>query len=459
MYKYLVFCLITFSFFSLPQLSYGQDLKINEKGDTIIQFNDGSWRYFTDADKNTFATQLQDNEGIKAQGLEDLLSLQKLVQAEVHLKTQEARAINLNRFNLEKSIRETVDADKIEQLKRKLRLENYNHSKTKTSLKAYLQMSRLISELVPNYTAAKFKKYQEILQTYQAEKGLPISNFENIASVDTDEQKVKNTRTQKTRVKKTQPETREKRPKVKDLAELEESPKTRVKRNRNAEGEKITKTKPTEIKTQVKTQKFDAQNSLGGGSSISNSKALFKLPWVDEINVVHHSDCVVESHKIDDFTQKKRIDLERQFLFSYTDEKLRPFLKGQELLVCEAALTSLGGFSYLNLTFSIASPNARNNFGVLENNAQISLKLINGNTITLYNSNRDIGKIDPYSGNTVYNGLYIISAANEKLLSKTELDELRVIWSTGYEDYEIYEIDFFINQLTCLKNSKTTTEK
>jgi len=459
MYKLLLFSLISCAFIFFPQLSFGQDLKINEKGDTIIQFNDGSWRYFTDADKNSFAPQLQANDVIQAQGLEDLLRLQKLVQEEVHLKTQEVRAINLNRFNLEKTLKETIDEDKIEQLKRKLRLENYNHTKTKASLKSYLEMSRLIGDLVPNYTASKLKKYQKILVSYQTEKGLPVSNFETIASTNTNDQTVKKTRTKTPRATKTGTNTREKRQKVRDLAAVDEDPKTRVKKNRNTEPGRVPKTKPAEPKVNTKTQKFDTQNSFGGGASLAASKALNKLPWVNEINVVNHSDCAVESQKIDDFTQKKRIDLEKQFLFSYTDEKLRPFLKGQELLICEAALTSLGGFSYLNLTFSIASPNARNNFGVLENNAQISLKLINGNTISLYNSNRDIGKIDPYSGNTVYNGLYIISASNEKLLSKTELDELRVIWSTGFEDYEIYEIDFFINQLTCLKNSKITTEK
>lgn len=459
MYKLLFLSLISCAFICCPQLSFGQDLKINEKGDTIIQFNDGSWRYFTDADKNTFAPQLQTDNGIQAQGHEDLLRLQKLIQEEVHLKTQEVRAINLNRFNLEKSLKETVDADKIEQLKRKLRLENYNHTKTKASLKAYLEMSRLINDLVPGYTASKIKKYQKILVTYQTEKGLPVSTFEDIAATTPNEPSVKKTRTKTPRVKKTDTSNRVDRKKVRDLAELDEQPKTRIKNNRNTEPGRVPKTKPSETKVNTKAQKFETPNNFGGGASLATSKALNKLPWVNEINVVNHSDCLIESEKIDDFTQKKRIDLEKQFLFSYTDEKLRPFLKGQELLTCEAALTSLGGFSYLNLSFSIASPNARNNFGVLENNAQISLKLINGNTISLYNSNRDIGKIDPYSGNTVYNGLYIISASNEKLLSKTELDELRVIWSTGFEDYEIYEIDFFINQLTCLKNSKITTEK
>ena len=461
MYK-LLFYLISCSFICLSTVVQGQDLIINEKGDTIIQFNDGSWRYYTIDDKAKYGAQLEGNAEIKAHGLDDLLRLQKLVQEEVHLITQELRAINLNRFNLEKSLKETVDADLLENLKRKLRLENYNHSKTRSSLTQYLEMSRLIENLVPNYTASKLIRYQKIMLTYQTAKGLPLSNFGDVAALNSKEKVDKKVKVNNTQNQIPNGTPKEKRQKNKDIAVIEASPKDRKSNIRNPGETKAPKIKNTRTNAKPKSIPSDPGSNTGTygvGVSAINSKALNKLPWVDQINVIKHTDCLVNSEKTDDFTQKKRIDLGKQFLFSYTDEKLRPFLKGQELLICDASLTSLGGFSYLNLSFNIASPNARDNFGVLENNAPISLKLINGNTISLYNSNRDVGKIDPYSGNTVYNGLYIISAANEKLLSKTELDELRVIWSTGYEDYEIYEIDFFINQLTCLKKSKVTTGK
>jgi hypothetical protein len=31
---------------------------------------------------------------------------------------------------------------------------------------------------------------------------------------------------------------------------------------------------------------------------------------------------------------------------------------------------------------------------------------------------------------------------------------MRVLWSTGYEDYDIYNIEFLINQLNCLMAKK-----
>ena len=35
---------------------------------------------------------------------------------------------------------------------------------------------------------------------------------------------------------------------------------------------------------------------------------------------------------------------------------------------------------------------------------------------------------------------------------KSELDKMRVVWRTGYEDYQIYHVDFLINQINCLNN-------
>ena len=35
---------------------------------------------------------------------------------------------------------------------------------------------------------------------------------------------------------------------------------------------------------------------------------------------------------------------------------------------------------------------------------------------------------------------------------KSELDKMRIVWSTGYEDYDIHEVDFFMDQIRCLND-------
>ena len=39
-------------------------------------------------------------------------------------------------------------------------------------------------------------------------------------------------------------------------------------------------------------------------------------------------------------------------------------------------------------------------------------------------------------------------------LKKPELDKLAIIWSSGYEEYPIYEIDLLQRQLECIKKAK-----
>ena len=55
--------------------------------------------------------------------------------------------------------------------------------------------------------------------------------------------------------------------------------------------------------------------------------------------------------------------------------------------------------------------------------------------------------------NNVYTfrGQYPISKGELKVLRRSEVDRARIVWKTGYEDYDILNVDFFINQFNCLK--------
>jgi hypothetical protein len=82
----------------------------------------------------------------------------------------------------------------------------------------------------------------------------------------------------------------------------------------------------------------------------------------------------------------------------------------------------------------------------------LRVKLINGAFVNLFNARKDLGRIDAYTGNTVYSANYLIDKETEKTLSTRELDKLRVVWSTGFEDYDVVDLDFLINQFACLRS-------
>jgi hypothetical protein len=41
-----------------------------------------------------------------------------------------------------------------------------------------------------------------------------------------------------------------------------------------------------------------------------------------------------------------------------------------------------------------------------------------------------------------------------ELIKDLELDKLAIIWSSGYEEYPVYEIDLLQRQLECIKKAK-----
>lgn len=162
--------------------------------------------------------------------------------------------------------------------------------------------------------------------------------------------------------------------------------------------------------------------------------------------------CKIVRHEIDPASQEMRVVVGRRTLFTHTDDELRPYFRQKELITCSAQLTQIDDNVYLSVEFSIASPNARKNFGSLENGSLLRLRLLDNEEISLYNLRADRGRIDPYSGNTIFIGQYLLEKDARKVLAQTELDKMRVVWSTGYEDYEVYAVDFFIDQFACLNS-------
>jgi len=164
-------------------------------------------------------------------------------------------------------------------------------------------------------------------------------------------------------------------------------------------------------------------------------------------------ECNIKQKGIDKRTRKERTEMESGFLFGYTHPNIKNYFKEKDYLTCNAKLSKVGGLYYLSFEVRIASIKANKTYGSLDKGSGIRIKLINGETVNLYNITASTGHIEPLTGVTVYQTNYPMEKSEFKQLSKTELDKIGVIWSTGYEEYEIYEVDFLINQAECLKSS------
>ena len=125
-------------------------------------------------------------------------------------------------------------------------------------------------------------------------------------------------------------------------------------------------------------------------------------------------------------------------------------LKNQEYLTCEGYFTQLGGFRYLTLEFTFAYPNAHEAYGFIEKGSYLMIKLLNGQFITLFSGKMDKGTYNTETGLLSYLVHYPISQGQLNIVRQSEADSVIVSWSSGYEEYEIFEMGFFINQIQCL---------
>ncbi len=161
-------------------------------------------------------------------------------------------------------------------------------------------------------------------------------------------------------------------------------------------------------------------------------------------------ECVFERTTKDESTGRTVSLLAFEVIFTHTDPDLRPYFRNKELITCVGALSKAGAYIYLNLEFRIASSHAQSNFGSLAGGSLLRLKLLDGEYVSLYNLKPNRGRIDPYSGNTVFSGQYSLGKEDIKKLMRSEVDKVRVLWETGYEDYEVLHLDEIRNQLHCL---------
>ena len=163
--------------------------------------------------------------------------------------------------------------------------------------------------------------------------------------------------------------------------------------------------------------------------------------------------CDISFEGIDEPTGMKRRDIQKELIFTHTDERLRLYLKDQEYLRCEGFMAALsGGYRYLFLEYSFAYPNAREAYGSIEKGSYLVINLLDGQAIYLQSGTTDVGNYDAEKELLTYRVTYPINAGVVNTLKKGEVDSIRMYWSSGFEEYEVYNLHFFINQIRCLEN-------
>lgn len=159
--------------------------------------------------------------------------------------------------------------------------------------------------------------------------------------------------------------------------------------------------------------------------------------------------CTWAQEKKDEFSGEIYRRTEAFELFRSTPAQLKSFLEGKPNVVCDAALASTGDSYSLLLKFTIYDPNPRKSFGKLDRNSLLLLLLMDGSQYNLNNQISSEGVPGEDGQSLIFQGQYPLTPEIYRKLKRTELDRIRVAWSSGYEDYDVQYVHLLMQLGKC----------
>lgn len=406
-----------------------QQIIVNQQGEKILMFDDGSWRPATEGDSIYLKKPSPQLDPEKSQIPVSVTDQWKKLSQEIlnqdkRIQTQFREATNrqfktgqaLNSAKRQKSTDkgqlnslEASHAESIKQLK--------TLKESQVEIRKLIQKMRKWAYPTSNIDDALYNKLLGTYNKYLTKYKQPEAPFEEL---------------------------------------LGEKVKTNVDKKEKADEQQRSEPSKKIKKDRIKIDESDfPEEQKPHLTSFDNSSNFHSsgVPWATKAE--QSSPCVIELDSLDQMTGLRKRALPFAPIFFHTDPDLRPFFKNKDLITCRGKLASIGDQFFIQVEYEIASANSQNNFGGLAQGSLLRLKLLSGELISVYNTKADLGKINSYSGNTIFTGTYPLSRDDIKKLSETELDKMRVMWNTGFEDYEIIYLDFFKQQLACLMSVRS----
>ena len=166
------------------------------------------------------------------------------------------------------------------------------------------------------------------------------------------------------------------------------------------------------------------------------------------------TDCKVIQNGVDPTTLKNKVQIASESLIEYTHPKLESFYKDESFLTAEAGMMMLDKTYFLIMDVVIKSRDAIKNYGMIEAGAPMKIELLNGESAYLFSAVNVTGTYVPNTNNVAYQAIFTVNKSEYKLLKKSEIDNVGIMWSSGYEKYDVYNIDLVMSQLECLENFK-----
>lgn len=163
-------------------------------------------------------------------------------------------------------------------------------------------------------------------------------------------------------------------------------------------------------------------------------------------------ECNIVFDGTDPLSGERKKELASEPFLSYTDPNLKPYFPGKDLLQASAQTIKFsGGYIYVSIKFEWSAKNPNASYGRLKANGAIRCHLTDGKSVTLYNNKESIWHKKDDDNLHTLQALYLLHPRQIKLLKEHSIMKLTVYWERGFEEYPIYPITIFMNQLECLE--------
>ncbi len=162
------------------------------------------------------------------------------------------------------------------------------------------------------------------------------------------------------------------------------------------------------------------------------------------------NNCEIVFDGIDLSSKLYRKEIVPQKLFYFTPDEIKNNIQQGNLIEAFGQMMRVEDNYYLNLNLSLYSKKASEQYGSIDKGSSLHVKMINGQSYKIPCRAGSYGQKVNFQKNYIYPVSYSIDKSLSKKLTKSEIDKIGIEWSSGYEEYVIYELDFFINQIACL---------
>ncbi|MEZ4908679.1 MAG: hypothetical protein R2771_13800 [Saprospiraceae bacterium] len=173
--------------------------------------------------------------------------------------------------------------------------------------------------------------------------------------------------------------------------------------------------------------------------------------------IIEKSDnnCIIGMDDFDKVTRLRVIGIKNERLFTFTHEKLQEYFTDRPFIDAYGSIlkNNIGEF-FLSMTFIIDNKYIKTGYNGISTSNMLRISLINNTNIFLTNVLNDTGTIDRNNSIITYNGIFPIKKKDVKLLEKYEVNKMGVMWNGGFEEYNVYNMDFAIRQIECLNKLK-----